>query len=471
MTNLLAAQTQFEEIRPAPPEKKIFIDVAISSIAFADVDNDSDQDVLVTGINSGSFISKLYINLGQGNYFENTEAVFEGVNNGSIAFSDIDNDGDQDVLITGNNDSSVPISKLYLNDGSGSFSEKDNTGLDGISFSSIAFADIDNDNDQDVLITGRNNFFQPISKLYTNDGLGNFTEITDVVFDGVYNSSISFEDIDKDDDQDVLISGQGSAGFISKLYNNDGSGSFTENTEAVLDGVRYGSVAFADIDNDTDQDLLITGQTILGEIISKLYTNDGTGIYTQTDNLFKGVYHSSVAFADIDNDNDLDVLITGARRSSGPYISKLYTNNGSGEYTEDSSVSFDGVWLSSVAFADIDNDNDQDLLITGQLRSGKPVTRLYENVPTLSSTIHSLSNDFKLYPNPSSDGVFNIITPYVDTEFDISVINLLGQQVYHQHLSSKMQKVRVEAHELSTGIYEVILKHKETIFSTKLIIQ
>jgi len=473
LTNLLAAQTQFEEVQPSPPASQIFMDVAISSIAFADIDNDSDQDVLITGLSSSAFISKLYTNDGTGNYIEKSDAIFEGVNNSSIAFSDVDNDGDQDLLITGNNNSNVSISKLYLNNGSGDFTEDSNTLLEGVKFSSIAFSDVDNDEDQDLLITGQNNLFQSISKLYTNDGLGNFSENTDVVFGGVYNSSITFSDTDNDNDQDVLITGQSSLGFISKLYINDGSGIFIEDVELSLDGVRFGSVAFADIDNDNDQDLLITGQNSNAKRISKLYHNDGLGSYTEnTDVIFDGVYHSSIAFADIDNDNDQDVLITGSRGNSGPYISKLYTNNGTGEYTEDLSVSFQGVWLSSIAFADIDNDMDEDLLITGQLSSGKPVSKLYENVSTLNSTNQSFNTEFKLFPNPSSDASFTIKTPYENTEVNVKIINLLGQKVYDQMLTSNMmQKVTIEATGIATGIYEVILKRKETIFSTKLLVQ
>jgi hypothetical protein len=76
-----------------------------------------------------------------------------------------------------------------------------------------AFSDIDGDGDQDVLITGQTSSNQAISKLYANDGIGVFTEVTSTPFEGVYNSSMAFSDIDGDGDQDVLI-GQ-------YLYTND----------------------------------------------------------------------------------------------------------------------------------------------------------------------------------------------------------------------------------------------------------
>ncbi|MCD4730327.1 MAG: VCBS repeat-containing protein [Bacteroidales bacterium] len=116
-----------------------------------------------------------------------------------------------------------------------------------VDHSSIAFADIDNDNDQDVLIAGLNSFGQDIAKLYTNDGSGFFTEVTGTPFDVAFVGSVTFADIDNDNDQDVLITG-----LPTTLYTNDGNGFFTEVTGSPFylgsDG------AFADIDNDNDQD-------------------------------------------------------------------------------------------------------------------------------------------------------------------------------------------------------------------------
>jgi hypothetical protein len=48
-------------------------------------------------------------------------APFKSVDNGLMAFSDIDGDGDQDVLITGSNGRWNFIIELYINDGFGNF--------------------------------------------------------------------------------------------------------------------------------------------------------------------------------------------------------------------------------------------------------------------------------------------------------------------------------------------------------------
>ncbi|WP_199223386.1 FG-GAP repeat domain-containing protein, partial [Brumimicrobium oceani] len=381
---LLSSQISFERIFPPPPAPQIIADfewLIESSVAFSDVDGDGDEDFLVTGYTGNvEIISKLYANDGFGGFTEVMGTPFEEVAEGSIAFSDVDNDGDEDLLITGKNDSGQPISKLYLNDGSGLFTEFVGVPFDGVSFSSIAFSDIDNDGDEDVLITGSNNTGQPISKLYANDGAGVFSELIGTPFDGVLRGSIAFSDADNDGDEDVLITGEGDLGLIiSKLYANNGLGVFTEVTGTPFMGVRNGSVAFSDIDNDGDEDVLITGENSSSQHISKLYTNDGLGVFTEvTATPFEGVIFSMVAFSDVDNDGDADVLIAGAN-SSFQTSSKLYSNDGSGVFTEVMGTSFEEVGLGSLVFSDVDNDGDEDIFMGGFLGSFMQSSRLYIN--------------------------------------------------------------------------------------------
>ena len=72
-----------------------------------------------------------------------------------------------------------------------------------------------------------------------------------------------------------------------------------------------------------------------------------------TDAPFEAVRASSIAFADVDGDNDQDALIIGANKS-GSRIAKLYTNDGTGGFTEMMGTTFTGVTDSSIAFADVD---------------------------------------------------------------------------------------------------------------------
>ncbi len=388
-TYVLAAQT-FSELTGTPFEA-----VNTSSIAFADVDGDGDQDVFITGgVSSFVKISKLYTNGGGGTFSEMMNTPFEGVNVSSIAFADVDGDNDQDVLLTGLDNSSNRIAKLYTNDGNGTFTEVMGTPFGGVVDGSIAFADVDGDNDQDVLITGQGNgIFPPSSRLYINDGEGTFVEMAGTPFLGLELSSVAFADIDGDNDQDLLTSGWTSAQRISKLYTNDGTGAFTEITSTPFDGISNGSVAFADVDGDNDQDLLLTGVNGSLDLIANLYTNDGTGAFSEVSGTpFVGVDCSSVAFADVDGDNDQDVLITGADSPFGK-IAKLYMNDGGGTFTEMMGTPFDGVDCSAVAFADVDDDNDQDVLLTGLNGSFQRIAKLYLNgaLPCFSTSIEVIT--------------------------------------------------------------------------------
>jgi len=459
LSSSLIAQN-FEEITGTP-----FDGVNRSSIAFADVDNDGDQDVLITGSDNGS-IAKLYTNDGNGNFTEVSGTPFEGVSQSSIAFADVDNDNDQDVLITGYSNQS--ISKLYTNDGNGNFTEALDTPFQGVHVSSIAFADVDNDGDQDVLITGLGHIpprlYYVISKLYTNDGFGNFTEVLDTPFQDVGHSSIAFADVDNDGDQDVLITGAKSGTVrIAKLYINDGFGNFTEDYSTPFEGVVGGSIAFADVDSDNDQDVLITGQgewdgSSYGKV-AKLYINDGFGNFPEVlDTPFDPVSQSSIAFADIDNDNDQDVLITGDSYSGK--ISKLYINDGTGSFSEAIGTPFDGVMHSSIAFADIDNDNDQDVLITGakgNVQNTNPISKLYRNL-TIQVGINEnmLFSNISIFPNPNT-GLINIDLGSL-TDVSIKVLNVSGQLIYYkENVYTPIYQFELDA---APGIYILELNAK-----------
>jgi len=362
-----------------------FYGVYRGSVAFTDIDNDNDQDLLIAGgsISLTGRLAHVYSNDGNGLFNEVIGAPFNGVINCSIDFADIDGDNDQDLLITGENTSGIYISNLFLNDGNGNFSFFPSL-LDSVSYSEVTFADIDNDNDQDLLISGLNNNSQVIYKLYKNDGIGNFSLITGTPFTGMLFGSVAFADVNGDNYPDVFITGSDS----SKIYINDSTGYFTELLGTSISGASYDSkIAFADIDNDNDQDLLITGKNGGGIFICELYKNDGNGFFSLTTGTpFVGINNGAVAFADVDNDNDLDLLITG-ETDSIIKTAKMYINDGIGNFTLLANTPFEGVQHSSVTFADIDNDNDKDVLITGYGTSGLFIAKLYENICSPSTNI------------------------------------------------------------------------------------
>jgi len=465
------AQIQFEQILPPPPSPQIianFEGVEYGSTSFADIDGDNDQDVLIIGMNNYEpKMAKLYVNDGSGNFSEVTDCSIKGGYRGSMAFADVDGDNDPDVLISGLNELNEKIAYLYINDGSGHFTKESNTPFNKVAYGSIAFADIDGDNDPDVLMTGENNSDNPIAKLYINDGNGHFSEVTDCPFPGVTYSSVTFADMDGDDDPDVLISGKNNSNQgISKLYMNDGSGHFSEATNTPFEGVYRGSVAFADMDGDNDPDLLITGYDNSKSPISKLYINNGNADFTElTDTPFEGVYSSSVALADMDGDHNTDVLIMGMN-SSSEQTTKLYLNDGSTHFTEVPNTPFDGVYNGFIAIADVDGDDDPDVLITGTNYANKAIAIAYRNTTVNGIPDNQQSDKYiKLYPNPTTGKASLDLSQLKNV--NLNIYNTLGVLVYtDSQIQTGIYNFDLK---LENGVYIIDIRSDHHQFSVKMI--
>ena len=243
----------------------------------------------------------------------------------------------------------------------------------GVSSGSIALGDIDNDGDLDLVVVG-----SYTSKVYANDGNGSFAFYSDIS-PGVISCSIALGDIDNDGDLDLLLAGYSNvSGRISKTYKNDGNGNFIFSSD-ISPGVSESSIALGDIDNDGDLDLLLTGYSGGATIrISKLYKNNGDGDFIFSADLSVSISGGSTAFADIDNDDDLDLFITGWQGSIR--IAKCFTNNGNGDFNAKFDIN-PGVDNSSFSIGDINNNNYLDIILTGFYWDGSPhgVFKSYTN--------------------------------------------------------------------------------------------
>ncbi len=366
-------------------------DVYYGSVAFGDYDNDGDLDILLTGSGSSN-IAKVYRNTG-GSFSEDTGISLPGVYRSSAVFGDYDNDGDLDILLTGLNNS-TKIAKVYQNTG-GSFSENTGITLPGVDLSSAAFGDYDNDGDLDILLTGDTGSLK-IAKVYRNTD-GNFSEDTGITLSGVYSGSVAFADYDNDGDLDILVTGHTGSTGSAKVYRNT-DGHFNEDTGISLPDISSCSVAFGDYDNDGDLDLLIAGNAGVSSKIARVYRNTEGSFSEDTGISLPGVEQSSVAFGDYDNDGDLDILLTGNADSG--YIAKIYQNT-EGSFSEDTAINLPGVYYSSTAFGDYDNDGDLDILLTGD--TGSKIATIYNNnslhsntVPSKPSNLTSVVTDSKI---------------------------------------------------------------------------
>ena len=231
-------------------------------LAWGDYDNDGDLDIVLAG---GDNHSKIYQNTGSG-FSEVYPGALVNVYQGAVAWGDYNNDGKLDILLTGwDGNISSSISKIYRNTGSG-FTEVFTGSLPGVHNASIDWGDYDNDGDLDILISG-----DGIAKIYQNTGSG-FIEVFGGSLSGFYMGSADWGDYDNDGDLDILLTGNGG---YSKIYQNTGSG-FNEVFEGSLPGVNYSKAAWGDYDNDGALDIILTGQDINGDRLTKIYRNNNT---------------------------------------------------------------------------------------------------------------------------------------------------------------------------------------------------
>ncbi|MFB6273688.1 MAG: FG-GAP-like repeat-containing protein [Salinibacter sp.] len=349
--------------------------VSNSSTSIADVDGDGNLDLLITGFGANfNPTATLYLGDGQGGFTE-AGAGLTGVSNSSTSIADVDGDQNKDLLITGEDANGNETSTLYLGDGQGGFTEA-GAGLTGVSEGSTSIVDVDGDGNKDLLITGFDANGNRTATLYLGDGQGGFTE-AGAGLTGVSSSSTSIADVDGDGNQDLLITGDAANGPSATLYLGDGQGSFSE-AGAGLTGVSSSSISIADVDGDGNRDLLITGLDANLNPTATLYLGDGQGGFTEAGAGLAGFFLGSTSIADVNGDQNKDLLITGRDVFANP-TATLYLGDEQGGFTE-ADAGLTGVSSSSTSIADLYGDGDPDLLITGfGALFSRPSTRIYVN--------------------------------------------------------------------------------------------
>jgi hypothetical protein len=301
----------------------------------------------------GSFTNHFIVDIGGGNAWAMTVA-------------DVDKNGWKDVVADGSN--GIRLIKLFENAG---VITHTNTLLanSGFFLQNATFCDINNDGWIDLFGCDDNDE----SKMYLNDGAGNLLPSTLVSFavnpgvtigndpadSGNYGST--WIDFDNDGDLDLYIAhcrqgvnNPSDLRRINRLFVNDGNNNFTE--QATTFGIDIGwqswTASFGDIDNDGDLDLLVTNH----DANSQIFENDGSGYYTEL--LNTGINTTTITsiesvFEDFDNDGYIDILITGSEWL-------YYKNNGNKTFTRVTGLLASNGML-SFAIGDLNHDGFIDI--------------------------------------------------------------------------------------------------------------
>ena len=271
---------------------------------------------------------------------------------GGVAMFDYDNDGLLDIYFT--NGARLPDmdktaarfhNRLFRNNGNGTFTDATNqAGVQGARYAiGAAAADYDNDGHQDLFVTGANGY-----QLFHNNGDGTFTDVTERAgltkthpeLRNAFSSSAGWFDYDNDGRLDLFVvnylqwssaqdpvclekgiraycSPNSYAGLPNLLFHNNGDGTFTDVSEAsgIFQHIGKGmGVAFADYDNDGLVDVFVSNDSFR----NFLFHNRGDGTFTEVgllagiayDQDGKSVAGMGVDFRDIDNDGLPDLFET-----------------------------------------------------------------------------------------------------------------------------------------------------------------
>lgn len=308
--------------------------IVTRSVKIIDVNNDGLNDLFLTRSNSNDL---LLTKNSDGSY---TKTLFTEYTQGGLPggnWIDYDNDGYLDLFANTSLGAGTASDKYLLhNNGDGTFSRITEGELvtDFGSTRDTQWADYDNDGDQDVIVLnlGTNPSTQSNSRLYQNNGDGTFTRVLGSVFETILSPerTASWGDYDNDGDMDIFIGSQTlstNPQFINRLYTNNGDGTFSEAVGSVVEEGGLGTFgsAWADIDNDGDLDLFVMGYN------NVLYYNNGDGTFTKytTPELFNAPYPSlqklyGPALEDVDGDGFLDFHNGGFSNPEIPNI--IYRN-------------------------------------------------------------------------------------------------------------------------------------------------
>ena len=242
-----------------------------------------------------------------------------GLSDGAVACGDFNNNGFLSVAIAGRDNQGNFVTELWINNGDGTFTQDTQTQFVGVDQPSLSWVDVMGNGLLDLLVTGRNSARVPVTLLYLNNGNGSFTLDTQANLPGVQNGSAAWGDLNHDGLPDLVLTGDSASGPITDVFINNGNGTFTPDTQASLPGLTNSSVALGDYNNDGYLDILFAGQTAQGSLITEIFQNNGNGTFTLDSQAnLPGVDNGSVAWGDFNNDGYLDILLTGTNVSEDP---------------------------------------------------------------------------------------------------------------------------------------------------------
>jgi len=417
----------------------------------------------------------------------------------AVAVGDIDKDGHDDILYASSGNGTF---SWLENDGTGNFAAPVAIGAGGHSFpNGVAIADLNNDTYNDVILSTYTSViwypndqaggFDPVQTIGTvsgsgpvlvrtidagatldvavsaydgnevvwfdNDGSGNFGAKKTI--DNTITNPAAFDmaDIDGDGDIDAVISNAisftpGTIDSRIETFYNDGTGVFTADTNPVANNTKdyVWSILIADVDGDTDMDILSADLYANASWYNRTQTSPGTATYSETSFTTSVGNPATIGFIDLDNDALKDVVLSSGTSGAGSDI-VWFKNNGAGSFASEDVIDNTQSQAYAIAFGDFDSDGDMDIASAAY---NDDDINIFDNEKINLSIDDTNLQKFSIYPNPTKN-TLNFKVPFTDN-LDITVYDILGKNVLTASVGSTKS---LDISELKSGIY--ILKFKD----------
>ncbi len=326
----------------------------VRSVICSDLDGDGDSDVL-----GASSVADMIV------WFENIDGIglfstmriitTETLDARGVASADLDGDGDQDVLSASDDDNKIA---WYENiNGHGEFGPQQVISPQALGAKSVYCADLDGDGDFDVL--SASGIDSKIAWYENTDGLGDFSEHHVITLDADNAESVYSRDLDNDGDNDVL-SASSLDDKIAWYENMDGFGNFGEQQVITTNADGAICVTSADVDGDGDYDVLSASsdddKIAWYENIDELATFGPQQVITEGAGQARAVF-----YADLDSDDDMDVISSSWQNGR---VAWYENTDGLGEFGPQQILieHYGGNAGASIFSTDLDSDGDNDVI-------------------------------------------------------------------------------------------------------------